>query len=104
MYIILSILVDLKPRFYFKPLLPTHTLIEHTGKLFTDLRNVSSFYIHSNINISTFPTLLISLNLLILLISRQMYMFILKGEKHGIEKYLLNLTGEELVGQDSLTA
>lgn len=104
MYIILSILVDLKPRFYFKPLLPTYILTEHTGKLFTDFRNVSLFYIHSNINISTFLTLLISLNLLILLISRQMYMFILKGEKHGIEKYLLNLTGEELVGQNSLTA
>lgn len=33
-----------------------------------------------------------------------MYILILKAEKHGTEKYLLNPpSGKELLGQDSLT-
>lgn len=56
LFVILSMLVDSKPRFYHNPLL----LQAQPSTAHAELRTVSLFYVHSNINISTFLTPLTS--------------------------------------------
>lgn len=104
-YMILSILADLKPRFYFNLLLLpyTYTHRTHTGKLHTELRTVSLFYSQPKSIYPLFPSSNFS-HYANLVTSRQMYIFIWREEKHGLEKYLLNPTGEELIGQVFLIA